>query len=288
MGGDGTALFNNNGGLVRKTGGGGTAELNVHFESRLGRQESASGTFRLSGGGQGNGLFQAEDDATLEFASDYNLQVGAVLEGSGLVRIVGGTVKTEGPVLVLNLTVAGGSLEVGAPLTATHLELDGGGTIKGLGDVFVAGTFDWTGGTMAGAGGSTRILPAAQLNITGDVRLDGRGLTNVGVTTWYGGTITLANGAGILNTLTGDFDVQTDSELVGSGSFVNDFAGRFQKSAGDGTTDIRIPFWNQVPSPGVGRDPTLGLIQARHGTLNFHHNLLKNGIILYQGGSIDF
>jgi hypothetical protein len=250
--------------------------------------ESASGTLRLNGGGNGSGLFQADDNATLEFGNNYHLQLGAILAGSGLVRVAGGTVSTAGPVLVLNLTVAGGTLDLGAPLTATNLELDSGATIKGSGDVLVIGTFDITGGTLSGGNSSVRVLPGGSLNIRQDITFDGRSLSNLGVVTWYGGTITLQNGAGIHNTLTGDLDVQTDSSIQGSGSFVNDAGGRFQKSAGDGTTDIQVDFYNQFRNSKLGQDPLVGFIQARHGTLNFHGHLVKRGIIEYQGGQVVF
>ena len=74
--------------------------------------------------------------------------------------------------------------------------------MTGSGVVTVSGTFDWTGGVMAGSG-KTTITPSGALLIDGAAVTLGRLLENNGTATWSGGAAGITFAGGTFNNLTG-------------------------------------------------------------------------------------
>src|SRR5262249_51881071 len=122
----------NNTGVVEKNAGGGVTAINIPFNNQnivvaTGAVNVYSGTLQLNGGGSSTGgifttgptdVLHPSTIGTLEFSSgDYTLDDGTLLEGSGSIRIDGGTVHIQG--LVSN--------------DSPGLELDAGGILTGPG-----------------------------------------------------------------------------------------------------------------------------------------------------------
>jgi fibronectin-binding autotransporter adhesin len=120
-----------------------------------------------------------------------------------------------------------------------------GGTLTGAGSLSVGGLFAWTGGTLGGTGSLTA---NGGINLSGNISLDTRTLTNAATATWTGTQpLSVSNGAVINNLAGATFDAQSDAVLSWTGAgavptFNN--AGLFKKSAGTGATQIGILFNN--------------------------------------------
>jgi hypothetical protein len=178
------------------------------------------------------------------------LNTGSTLSGDGLFQIAGATVSVNDALMVSNLELDAGLLTGNAALTIT-------------------GTFNWTGGTMSGAG-STTLAAGATLNLSGntDKTLDGRTLLLGGTTNWTdGGNFNLANGAAITNQSSGVFNILNDQNLSGNGSFSN--AGTINKSAGAGTMT--------AVAAGIALSNDGGTVNVQSGVLSFAGDYTQNG-----------
>jgi hypothetical protein len=164
-----------------------------------------TGVATLAGGGANDGSFNLDGGATLTFpGGTFLLDVGAAVNGPGLVRINGATVSAVYQLSVANLELAGG-------------------TLTGDGSVTVTGTLTWTGGTLSGAG-TTTLAPGSRLTLGGAaLTLDTRLLDLHGTTTWGDGvTLTLANGAWLDNESDGLLTFESNASLLGNGYLAND------------------------------------------------------------------
>jgi hypothetical protein len=183
---------------------------------------------------------------------------GAVTFDAGSSYEVPGLVVTGGAAIIngtLNFTDSifvdvSATLVLETPATAVtvpRLVLGSSGRIQGTDSLIVTGTFDWRGGTLAGPG-VTWIQNTATGFWHGFAKsLDARTLVNdATVTDWSGGTITLANGASLVNNGVLDQTSRLQANVVvgaGGGTFVND--GQFRKS-GPGSTSIGVTFVNNA------------------------------------------
>ncbi|GIW87748.1 MAG: hypothetical protein KatS3mg108_2072 [Isosphaeraceae bacterium] len=132
-------------------------------------------------------------------------------------------------------------------------------------------TFRWLGGTWGG-GGSVLVEPGAGLEISGG-NSKGIGrltLTNQGSITWSGGSIGLIVGRAILvNDTTGEFEIQTDDDLVSVGGLLTfENRGRLAKTTGSGETRL-LPPGSELT--------TTGLVEVTSGVLGFDAPFVQNG-----------
>jgi fibronectin-binding autotransporter adhesin len=172
--------------------------------------------------------------------------VYVALSGSNTVTLSSGSVSIKGLNVTGNNTLAfsGGSLTLNDSGTASVINGTfnmSGGTLAGPGTLTVNGAMNWSAGTMSGTG-STTIASGKTLNITGGVTINGGYiLANAGTTTWTGtGNINLQNG-GLINN-SGLFVAQNNQVFTSAGggaSIVN--SGTFQKTTGTGNTDFNVP-----------------------------------------------
>ena len=124
-----------------------------------------------------------------------------------------------------------------------------GGTLAGAGNLTVNGTTSFTGGAMSGTG---HTIAMNGLTITGFVSLDGRTLENRALakllndSAGINPTISLRNGAAILNAATGTWDFQVDSFVNADDNTATSFTnlGTVTKTGTIGTVDMLTAFTN--------------------------------------------
>ena len=156
------------------------------------------------------------------------------------------------------------------------------GTIALTQSIELAGTFNWSGGSLSGA--SLTIAGGGALNINGGVVLENV-LTNAGTVRMTGtGTLSLYNNGstysgGVYNLAGALWDIQTNASLYcacyGHEFFSN--AGLFRKSQGSGTSTIQMSFANS------------GTVSNLVGTLNFAGNSTISGSYdVAAGATIEF
>ncbi|MBI4528895.1 MAG: FecR domain-containing protein [Deltaproteobacteria bacterium] len=236
-----------NAGTFRKTGPGTTTTSSVPFNNS-GSVDVQSGTLSLAGGGTSTGSFDVDSGATLDFSGGtHNLNAGSSVTGAGKASFSGGTTNVGGTYNLTSPTeISGGTVNFNSAASSTNTLLSAG-TLGGTGVFTTTGTFDWTGGSMAGTG-STDIGAGGTLNISGgsDKIIDTRTLNNAGTANLSGGTLFLNNGA-IFNNTSGDTfnaldeaDISSNSDVAGT--FNN--AGTFTKSGPGTTTTVSVPFNN--------------------------------------------
>jgi uncharacterized repeat protein (TIGR01451 family) len=246
----------NNVGVFRKSGGGGTSQVQVVFNNG-GTVEAQSGTLQLTGDGDHSGAFDVASVAVLQFSDGTHiLDASATIAGAGDVTFSSGTNIISGTITGLSglLSLSGGMLYLdgSASVPAVHLS---SGTLAGSSILTVTEVMTWTGGTMTGSG-MTVIAAGADLSLSGGYgkSLDGRVLDNQGTVTMVGtGNLDLLNGAIFSNT--GTFDLQVDQSIVDAGGATFNNAGIFGKSGGGGTSQMQVVFNNG------------GTVEAQSGTL---------------------
>jgi hypothetical protein len=258
----GTNAWFVNGGTVQKTAGMGGSYIFLPFYNS-GVVTVAQGTLNFQNGGPIAGSFSAASGAVIAFGAGSFVGAGAVVSGPGVVRFVGGNLLLVSNVIP-NLALTGGTVSLGSGFqggSITNLTV-AGSTLSGSNTV--SGTFNWSGGTLAGpltVGGS------GVLNISGSVTLE-NALTNAGTVNWLGGGIYLdsyyyPNAGPVVNLAGGLWSIQCDQSLSSysySGAdawFVN--GGTVQKTAGSGGSYIFLPFYNS------------GVVTVAQGTLNFQN-----------------
>ncbi len=283
-------LNNKVGGTIRKSVGADECEWrDVNF-SNAGLVEVQAGTLHLRdyGGGAdnstGSGKFKTSADATVEFGSLPFAFAGTTFSGSGTAIITGDEVKVtttatvaSGAHLQINsgtLTVAsnatlsipsGAQLLLGSNYTSvlTHqtgakTQITSGGifdfadgTINGAGELQVAGTLNWSGGTLQGTSNSERliVLPTGMLNLLNAVEINNRSIVNQGTIT--ANTVTAefigSNGAVLANESGATFDISSANYHVlasygGSGvrlTINNKIGATISKRVGGDTCELR-------------------------------------------------
>jgi hypothetical protein len=195
-------INNNSGGLIVKSSGSGTVEINLTVNNAAGATiEAQTGDIELNGGGTVSGTYSIASSQFIRLlAGTYTMSGSPTVSGGGLLRIDGATLhaNTGVNVTIPNLTLASG-------------------TVTGAGDVRVSGNFDWRGGTIAGSG--MRVLnststPTLSCNLS-DCLLDGAALQLRASATFAAGMkdLVFSNGASLIIdagktlgiSLTGDF-----------------------------------------------------------------------------------
>jgi RHS repeat-associated protein len=251
--------FNNAGTLIRNDGTAtGAATFSGVALNDSGVVRVQSGTLDLAGGGDSTGSFSVSSGATLTFdtGGTSTLEAASQVGGAGTVHFLGGTAHILGTYDLGNsghTLIDGGTADFSgaAQVTLPQLQL-ADGTLTGSDNVIVTGTFDWTGGTMSGAG-TTTVAAGGQLNLSGTLFLDSRTLINAGVATWSGDgpndglyvnyTGTDPSGATIHNLPGATFRITNDQPLGSLGStylapLVFDNSGTLVKAGGTGMTSF--------------------------------------------------
>jgi hypothetical protein len=276
--GSGTTIFavNNSFGTIFPFNNYGTTEVqsgtllcSASFVNNGAVTVSPGATMRISAGGSGSGTFSNATGALVEWignSSTFTLSPGAVLSGSGLYRIGGGTVAFNADVAVQNLD-----------LTAT---LDGSGLLT------VNNLLNWISGSMLGSG-RTIIAPGATNkinNLSSTVFLGTRTLENAGTILWTGGDAfsLQCSGAVITNRPGALFEVRNNGSFgafPASSRFDN--AGTLRKIIGSGTTTfaVNVNFGTLFPFNNYGTT------EIQTGTLLCSAACVNNGTITLSPGT---
>ncbi|MCC7075839.1 MAG: hypothetical protein IT198_01810 [Acidimicrobiia bacterium] len=179
---------------------------------------SAEGTLRVGGGGAGSGgsgSWTLPGGGITFWTGTWELTGN--ISGLGTLGVSGGTVRMSGLAHfgAANTAVSGGTLDLDStpviPNITTTLALSGG-ALSGDGDLSVGGQFNWTNGTISGAGTLTVAAGATGSISTGNTKYLERHLVNEGALTWSDGNIILhglASGLGHLDNA-GTFTVSGD------------------------------------------------------------------------------
>jgi hypothetical protein len=212
--------FNNYGTVDLQTG---TLLCNATYVNNGALTVSSGATMRMAAGGSGDGTFTNASGGLVDWTgstSTFTVSSGALLSGSGLYKISGGTVVFNTDLAVQNLDVL-----------AT---LDGSGTLT------VNNVLNWPSGTMSGSG-RTIIAPGATnyINNVSTVFLGSRTLENAGTILWTGAdNFSLQCGGAVITNRPGAlFEVRNNASFgpfPGNSRFDN--AGTFRKTTGTGTT----------------------------------------------------
>jgi uncharacterized repeat protein (TIGR01451 family) len=157
-----------------------------------------SGTLSLAGDGNGNAPFMIGGGSTLDFpAGTYTMLTGGVVSGGG------------------TLSVTGGTLSIGGVTEPDGFRLSSG-MLTGDGFLSIGETFDWSGGTITGSGGS-ELAGGATGNFSGSdgvMTLDGRTFNNYGSIDFTSGTNALDLRNGAVLGVYGTFAISTDGSIT--------------------------------------------------------------------------
>jgi hypothetical protein len=239
-GGTGTLV---NQGTLRKSVGAGTSNVFWALDLQGGAIDTQTGTMAFNGGG------------TLRNATVNITGTGTPSLGGGTFTLLAGAIFTA--------TAAGG---------ATPLTLSGGTLSNANGTL--AGSMNWTGGTLTGSG----TLAGTLVSSGGANTLGGTGLQNGGTFAYTGGQMNNPSGAAaqLTNLIGGVFDCRSDGTVFGvngggTGTLVNQ--GTLRKSVGTGTSNV---FW--------ALDLQGGAIDTQTGTIAFNGGgTLRNATVNVTG-----
>ena len=260
----------NNAGLFKKSTGTGEAIVTSSWTfNNTGIVKVQSGTLSLEGGGTHTGVFDVSAGAVLNFSGlSDTFNPGTTFSGAGAINLA----DSE--------TFNGVTFNNTGPITLS-------GTMFSNGDLALPKTFNWTSGTMSGAGKTT--IPVGNtlnlsLSSTASATLAGRTLENAGTINFSQTSASprwVLNGATISNLAGATFNssgaVGFDNYIVGS-SGVNAFNnfGTLNKTAGNSLA-ISVPFNNA------------GLVQIQQGTVQFNGLFTQStstGRIVLAGGNL--
>ena len=173
-------------------------------------------------------------------------------------------------------------IPVGVPASTDTIYFTNGTTINLTNTVTIAGSFNWSSGTLSGK--PMTITSAGVLNISGSVSLENV-LTNAGTVTMTGAAYLIVYNnnssyfGGIYNQAGALWDIQTNASIA-CGYCSDEFfdnAGTFRKSGGSGTSAIDVGFTNSV------------LVTNLMGTLDFDNGGVLTGTYgTAAGATIDF
>lgn len=252
---DGTGGRLINTGTLRRGISDGAASIGVALDN-AGLLEVTSGALELTGGGSGDGVFDAAGGRLRFGSGTFQLASGARLVGH--VIFGGATVAVDGAYDASTTEISGGTVRFGNAMGArtTALMLSGG-ILAGTAAVTIDGLLTWSGGAMRGAGTTTAAGDAA---LGGSLELDERRLAIAGNAILSGDDplVRLGGGAVLENRSGATFDLQDDASLLpsGSGSATVENAGAFRRTIGTGTATIGVAFANS------------GVVEIASGTLH--------------------
>jgi hypothetical protein len=230
----------NNAGTFRKSAGTGDLDFvyspSPPFFNNTGLLDVQAGRVVL-GGGTNSAQFNVAGGAQLRFGTGtYTLMPNASFTGSGAIGLGG-----SAPLLVVNANVAVGNF------TFDDME----GTLDGLSNLTVNGTFNWSAGTMQGAGG-VNMASGSVLSIIGGTFH--RTVNSAGTTT-FGASMSAGNGAAFNNLVGGVCTLQPGISISydGMGAWAEfNNAGTLNAVGSQFYTTVGLPFSNsgsvQVPS----------------------------------------
>lgn len=278
-GGNAAAVFENNG-IVRKTGGAGSAYFSVCYfiNQPGGLLESLSGTLSLLNSTTNvlGGTFAATAPAKITF-SGLNTDAGGICTGTGTNQFVGGTFNLRTNTIP-GLQLVGGDVYVTGTNTfqqagaITNLTLDGS-NLRGTNRVG-AGTLVANAGSIDG---QLAVEAGGQLVLAANWKsLYNLSLLNRGTVLWTGGGLSFGN---TVVSNGGLWQISSDDSLgYGGGTTpVWTNSGTLLKSAGAGISTLSgLGFYNQ---PG-------GLVQVDAGTLRLPGSNLA-GTLRLNGGKLD-
>jgi len=272
-----------NSGTFNKSGAGTTTDFSGVAFHNSGTVNITSGTLSLPSGGSNTSDWDVPAGGGLTLGGTFTHAAGSTLGGAGTITFVSGThnflgqflpsgtVAFNGGTVTIGNTMAspmmsvsgGGTVNLNAPQSVPSLTLTSG-TLQGNGDVTVTGTFNWSGGMMAGAG-RTILGNGATGNLTGsNTKSLNRTLDNGGAINYPGTALFFGVGAavpGVINNLAGGvFTVTGDADLQQSSAAAHAFnnSGTFNKNGAGTTTDfIGVAFHNS------------GTVNLNAGTLSF-------------------
>jgi len=250
--------FNNLGTFTRS--GEGMSIIQPPFDNNSPTQVTA-GTLQLTGGGSSAGAFTASAGAVVEFnGGTYSLNPGASLTGSGLYKLMGGTITVSGTVPIANFAQSAA-------------------TLTGAGTVSITNVMTWTGGTQSGSG-ATNIATGATLSVSGGafVVQDGRTFNNAGVVDWTATNHWYFAGNAIFNNLAGGvFNAQAGNNYClhqSGGSNVFNNMGTFVRTGGGlNCVTGSIAFNNNSP------------VQVQSGALAINGGGVSSGAMTVAGGA---
>ena len=293
--GDGALKLRNNAQIVNQAG----ATLEISGAGELSFDNPNGGTFSNAGAiirrsNPGTTLITIEMDnsgsITVESGSikltksshtlngSYAVQAGALIEVTGGVHTMENTaISGAGEVRFddVPLTCTGAGISVASPAT---LSLQSNGTIiSGDGPLQIGGFLDWQGGTIGGSG-ALQVDDGLLVSSNDTKTLSGRTLMHGGSGSWSGsGDIRLTNGAEIVNQAGALLDILDNAEFEflapGGGQVTN--LGTIRKSAGDGTTIVKVDFDND------------GVLDIANGTVRFTTTLDNDSGTIQGSGTLD-
>jgi hypothetical protein len=268
-GGDGAGMIFNNAGTFTKSNTSGTTMFAGNVLNNSGTVQVQSGTLLLLNGGSNTGTFNISSGATLFFDGGTETVSGpnAQLVGTGLYELANGTLTFNAGISIANLTV-------------------NSGTLNGPGTVAVTSAFNWTGGSLDGAG-ATNIASNATLAISGGNPkfLSGSHiLNNNGAATWSGvGEFDGSPGSTVNNN--GTFTVASDTTFGnggdGGGMIFNN-PGTFTKTGSSGTTTFA---GNVLNNSGTLNLNSGSLSLQNGGTNTGTLNVAAGSTVVFTGGT---
>ncbi len=277
-----------NSGLLRKTGGTGTSQINnFNFAYGAGGTVDAqSGTLHFGGGTNNTlaGSFTASSAAVVDLSSGTYFDAGGTASGAGINRFSGTTLNLRTNIIP-GLLLAGGSVVLGPNFqnggAITNLTLDGA-TLSGSNRV--SGTFIVNSGVLPGA---LVVQPLGQLqfNTSANKFLDSLNLINQGTVTWNNGQLlnggqpatVVSNGGQWL--ITSDNSFNAYSAQTNTPVWLN--FGLLRKTSGVGVSQINN--FNFAFNAG-------GTVDAQSGTLHFGggtNNTLAGSFTASSGAVVD-
>jgi 6-phosphogluconolactonase (cycloisomerase 2 family) len=221
----------NNNGTIAKTVGTATSILSANKLNNAKTVSAQSGTLKVYGGnGTETGTFNADNDATLEFApgnsSNLYLDTGSSLTGTGTIHMTGGKLT-----LVADVTV-----------NVNSFVLDAGDStvFEGPGNLMITSpTMIWNSGSISGYSPSPQITISNKLQILtqGNHSLSVRDMDLKG-TLEISGPLTLAL-VNITIEKGATFNILTDDSLDGNPANINN-SGTFEKTGGTNTSTVQL------------------------------------------------
>ncbi len=239
-----------NDGVLTKSGGTGTASIQVGFPNS---GSVSIGTGRLdvyqwNGTTTSSGTFGIAPGAALELRNGtFNLGPASTVSGAGLLDVTGATVNVAGSYTPANTTVSSGVLNLNSAATLANVALVGG-TLAGAADLAVA-NLNWTGGTHAAPAAATKTTVTGSLLLGGGTKTLSRRTLENNVpqstpTTWSVGNLALNTGATFNHR--GRIDVTGDQDITGdAGTSFNVLGGAvLAKDGGGENTHVTSAFNN--------------------------------------------
>ncbi len=265
--------FNNSGTFNRSGAGTSTVFTGVTFNN-TGTANVTAGTLSLPSSGSNSGLIDLLAGTTLSFSGNFNNLAGGTIGGAGNVSLPAGTHNFVGPVLTTGtVTISGATVNVSAALALARLTLSSG-TLQGGGNVTITNVFNWSAGTMAGAG-HTVIANGATANVTStSTKGLNRTIDNSGTLNYSGNNLYFGYGAavpGVINNLAGGvINALGEADFLQSSAAAHavNNAGTFNKTGAGTDTDFTGVVFNNT-----------GTVNLTSGTLSINSGGSNSGTI---------